>query len=638
MCACMPSLKPFLQIAWLLLLANVCLAQQPVPPSATEASRFAESKLPALKKLKPIQSAKPAAPEICTNSLDDDGNGLIDMKDFTCYYSSLNATCLVSKVVWSVTSGGLLWADMETGTERFVGTISGIRMADLAWSSAGKLYGVTLTSNAVYEIDPYTSTPSFAGVISPYFTSNAMTADASGNLFLAASNATAHDIIKLNIASGQVTKVADLRALGLVSAGDLTFLNGFLYLTCAGSQMAKINTATGQIQVIASPFFTTGAYGMFTMGDGYLYLGVASSIYKMDPVTMVADNSPYYVFITPGAGTLGFSNYTEQCNAPPSGCRAVVDIDTLTAAPYCASTGVFLKVKGSGITGTAAFKWTLPDGSTTTKDTLTARLKGWYKVRYYTVPDTCGKDDSVYLDIKKTPLADIGPDTVICPGTQVRFEQKDKQNIDAYLWQDGSTQSFFIATQPGRYTLQVSNACGTSTDTVDITIPEDPQVNLGADKLICNYESIQLKNALHKPGYRYKWQNGSTDVSFTPTQPGIYWLDVSNSCFTVRDSVTVQFKTQGCDRNILFPSAFSPNNDKNNETYRPIVHGVPSKYELVIYNRWGQVVFRTNDPSRGWDGTIRGAKQNTGVFVWTCTYQFSGQEIQFRKGTLTLVR
>jgi gliding motility-associated-like protein len=714
MCLRTPSLKPLLPIAWLLLLATFCYAQQPVSPSPAEALHFAELKQRSLSRSTQAQSSKPAAPEICDNGTDDDGNGLIDMKDFTCYYSSINTTCLVSKVVWSATSGGLLWADMETGTERVVGNIGNIRMADLAWSSAGRLYGVTLTSNAIYEIDPYTSTPSFAGIIAPYFTANAMTADGSGNLFLAASNTTSHDIIKLNIASGLVTKVADLRVLGLVSAGDLTFLGGFLYLSCAGSQMAKININTGQVQVIATSFFTTGAYGMFTMGDGFLYLGVGSSIYKMDPVTMVADNTPYYTFVTPASSTLGFSNYTEQCNAPA--CRAIVDIDTLTAAPFCSNTGVVLKAKGSGITGTTGFKWTFPNGSTATTEEITATIKGKYKVRYHAVPDTCGIEDSVVLDIKKTPVADIGPDTIICPSTQVRLEQKDKTDIDTYRWQDGSTQSFFIATQPGRYTLQVSNACGTSSDFADIQSSPSPQLelgndllncpgptklfnqltkqsgekylwstgattdtisvlqpgiywlesatkcetkrdsitvafkdscictpffaaaDLGADKLICEYEEIHLRNALHKPGYRYRWQNGSTDATFTPRQQGVYWVDVSTYCGTVRDSITVQFKSQGCERKILFPTAFSPNNDRTNETYKPIVYGVPSRYELTIYNRWGQIVFRNSDPSRGWDGTVKGKKQDTGIFIWTCTYQFSGEEVEFRKGTLTLVQ
>lgn len=706
-------LKPLMRIVWLLLLANTCYAQQPVPLSATEASRIAALKQMALSG-KVTTQQQPAAPEICDNNIDDDGNGLIDLKDFTCYYSSINTTCEISKVVWSVTSNSLMWADMETGTERVIGNIGGIRMGDVAWSSSGKLYAVSLANSDIYELDPYTSAPTYIHALDPYLTSNAMTADGSGNLYLAASHATAHDIIKMNIATGQMTRVADLRNLNLISAGDLTFLGGFLYLTCTGFKMAKINVNTGDVQVISTAFFTSSGYGMFTIGDGYLYIGSGGSIFKMDPVTMQAETTPYYTFQSPGASTLGFSNYTEQCNAP--GCRAAIDIDTLTAAPYCSTTGVLLKAKGSGITGPAAYKWTLPDGSTTTGDTLTAKIKGTYKILYHAVPDTCSKEDSVFLDIKKSPKADIGNDTIICANGQVRLEQLDKEGIDAYLWHDGSTHSFFIATQPGRYTLQVSNACGTSSDFADVQVSTPPVVSLGndlltcpgpvklfnqtnkqtwekylwsngatsdtisvsqegiywlesstacekvrdsmaisfkdscicmpfyaaadlgADKLICEYEEVQLRNALHKPGYRYKWQNGSTDASFAPRQPGIYWVDVSTYCGTVRDSVTVQFKTQGCERKILFPSAFSPNEDRNNETYKPIVFGVPSQYELTIYNRWGQIVFRTNDPSRGWDGTIRGAKQNTNVFVWTCTYKFSGEEVQFRKGTLTLVR
>lgn len=705
------TLQPFLLAALLLLAGHACLAQQPARPTDAERLRLESVK----NRPKQESGAKPAVTETCNNGMDDDANGLADLKDFTCYYSSINTTCQVSKVVWSTTNAGLLWADTETGEERFVGNIDGIRMADLAWSSEGKLYGVGLSSNAIYEIDPYTSRPTFVCNMGEYTFSNAMTADRGGNLYLAASFLGGRDIIKLNIATGQVTKVADLIAAGVSSAGDLTFVDGYLYLTCTASAIARINIGTGEIVRRSTNISTDQAYGLFTIGDGHLYLGIHTFIYKMDPVTMLAELTPYYIFQTTGASTLGFSNYTEQCNA--NICRPVIDIDTLTPPPFCQSNGgIKLKATGSGIFGPAAYEWIIPNGTHLATDAITAYAPGWYKVRYHALPDTCGIDDSVYVKILRPPVANIGNDTTLCTNGQVRLEQLDKQDIDSYRWQDGSTQPFFIATQPGRYFLKVFNTCGTSTDTVDVWMVNTPQVSLGndqlncpgpiklfnqqnkqpgdkyhwstgatsdtiiiskagtywlessnncgrvrdsvsidfkdscicaplypaadlgADKLICAYEEIPLKNALHKPGFRYRWQNGSTEASLVPKQPGIYWVDVTTHCGTVRDSVNVEFRTQGCDRKIMFPSAFSPNNDRTNETYKPVVYGAPSRYELSIYNRWGQLVFRTSDPSRGWDGTIRGIKQQTGVFAWTCTYQFNGQEAQFRKGTLMLVQ
>jgi gliding motility-associated-like protein len=265
---------------------------------------------------------------------------------------------------------------------------------------------------------------------------------------------------------------------------------------------------------------------------------------------------------------------------------------------------------------------------------------GGIRCRYRTLAE-----HRLILLVSTPPQVNLGNDLLNCPGATKLFNQLSKQSGEKYLWSTGATTDTISISHPGMYWLESSTKCEIVRDSVTITFKDScicapfyAAADLGADKLICEYEEVQLRNALHKPGYRYRWQNGSTDANFIPRQPGIYWVDVSTYCGTVRDSVTIQFKTQGCERKILFPSAFSPNNDKNNEIYKPIVYGVPLKYELTIYNRWGQIVFRTSDPSRGWDGTIRGAKQNTNIFVWTCTYQFSGEEVEFRKGTLTLVQ
>jgi hypothetical protein len=60
----------------------------------------------------------------------------------------------------------------------------------------------------------------------------------------------------------------------------------------------------------------------------------------------------------------------------------------------------------------------------------------------------------------------------------------------------------------------------------------------------------------------------------------------------------------------------------------------------VIFNRWGGKVYETFDAARGWNGMINHLQQSTNTFVWTCTYQFIGNEqVEHKeKGTLTLIR
>ncbi len=87
------------------------------------------------------------------------------------------------------------------------------------------------------------------------------------------------------------------------------------------------------------------------------------------------------------------------------------------------------------------------------------------------------------------------------------------------------------------------------------------------------------------------------------------------------------------------PSAFSPNGDNINEVYMPLGSAAFAKeYDFKIYNRWGQEVFRSTDPSFGWDGNFEGQKAQTGVYAWVITYKNIYNEAKLAKGNVTLIR
>jgi len=87
---------------------------------------------------------------------------------------------------------------------------------------------------------------------------------------------------------------------------------------------------------------------------------------------------------------------------------------------------------------------------------------------------------------------------------------------------------------------------------------------------------------------------------------------------------------------VAVPNAFSPNNDGNNDLL--FVLGTVTDLEFVVYNRWGQVVFKTNDRSVGWDGTFNGQPLNPGVFAYRLSGKLSNGELVEKKGNITLIR
>jgi gliding motility-associated-like protein len=85
------------------------------------------------------------------------------------------------------------------------------------------------------------------------------------------------------------------------------------------------------------------------------------------------------------------------------------------------------------------------------------------------------------------------------------------------------------------------------------------------------------------------------------------------------------------------PNAFTPNGDGKNDLFRIPPHTHFDLTQLIIYNRWGQVVFSTNQISSGWDGRFNGIDQASGTFIYQISGVLNGKQI-FLKGSLTLVR
>jgi gliding motility-associated-like protein len=89
---------------------------------------------------------------------------------------------------------------------------------------------------------------------------------------------------------------------------------------------------------------------------------------------------------------------------------------------------------------------------------------------------------------------------------------------------------------------------------------------------------------------------------------------------------------------LYVPNAFSPDNNGLNDVFRPQLFGAIVQYEFMVYNRFGQVIFRSSKVGEGWNGYYKGTPQPIGGYLWTCSYQLSNQSPQFAKGTVLLVQ
>jgi gliding motility-associated-like protein len=213
-----------------------------------------------------------------------------------------------------------------------------------------------------------------------------------------------------------------------------------------------------------------------------------------------------------------------------------------------------------------------------------------------------------------------------------------------YSWSPGgATASILSGLSSGIYTCVITDATGCS-GSVSVNVIAYPDViaDAGPDVTIVPGDSIRLDAS---GGVDYQWVSGTplsctqcNDPVAAPSATTSYCVRVtdSNGC-SATDCVTVTVNTE-CGE-IFVPNAFSPDGADNPENEKECVYGrCIVSLEFSIYDRWGEKVFQTTDKEICWDGTYKGQKMNSGVFVYTLkAILLDGTEVT-KTGDITLIR
>lgn len=274
--------------------------------------------------------------------------------------------------------------------------------------------------------------------------------------------------------------------------------------------------------------------------------------------------------------------------------------------------------------------------------TLLLQFTENYRGKIFAQPASCDKlKDSVEITVNKAlPKINLGSDSIYCPGKKYFFNAYNL-GFKSYRWQDGTSDSIFIAESPGVYSVTATDYCNRIYSDTIVIKPSTSALNLGADKSICKGEEIQLSV---QSGYtNYSWQPASDITTINQstvlaTPQNSKWYSVNADIFpgcNLSDSLYVT--VNDCEEYIFFPSSFTPNNDGLNDLFKPLLSCAIASYELSIYNRWGQLVFKTTDKLKGWNGSFNNKKQATEAFVWICRYRFVGKTEKLIKGNLILI-
>lgn len=285
--------------------------------------------------------------------------------------------------------------------------------------------------------------------------------------------------------------------------------------------------------------------------------------------------------------------------------------------------------------GGTTYKWST--GATTS--TIYPVITGTTTITLTSSNGTCSKDTSIVLTILPSPTVTVNSPAPMCAGDSTTLTATGG---GTYRWSTGSTDStiYVAPTSTTTYTVTVTNSLGCSTASTTAVTIVMPIIYACCDSTILKGSNVIL---YADSSYTYKWYP-STGIS-CDTCPSV----------TVSPSVTTTYTVVGTDKegcevsrvitvvveppcaDFFVPNVFTPTVDGINSQFFIKTEDL-SSYSIIIYDRWGKEMYKSTDPTVGWNGnTESGGPAPTGVYYYIIKSTCMGTEYN-KDGFLQLIR
>ncbi len=194
--------------------------------------------------------------------------------------------------------------------------------------------------------------------------------------------------------------------------------------------------------------------------------------------------------------------------------------------------------------------------------------------------------------------------------------------------------------------LTASNNCGdTFVDSVEVSITENIELSFTGNTTLDLGDTVQLEVIGGNNGYNWITH---PDLSCTDCADPIFTANTLGTNTLVVESadncslpLTINILVNDIDPRepqLMLPNAFSPNGDGNNDTFQAVASAPLERFNLMIYNRWGEQVFQSSAINEAWNGIYENEVGDIGVYVYVLQYQFVGGQEELKRGNVTLVR
>ncbi len=344
-------------------------------------------------------------------------------------------------------------------------------------------------------------------------------------------------------------------------------------------------------------------------GDTYLWTPPEglSNIHIPNPQTSPVISTTYFVDV-----------WLNQCHSRDSLRITVNPLPVAVAGPdqeICVGDSALLTA-GGGIS------WLWNTLEVTSSIIVNPLISSSYWVSV-TDANQCSDTDTLTITVNPLPLISINPENpVLCRDSVMELEAL---GAETYLW----TPDFAILNSPTANPVQIMpqnnllyqvtgtdlHGCRNSRSVYVKVIPS-PELHLSDPIYLCPGDLIEL-NAGQEDSTEYFWSGNTTGSPLiTISNPGIYWVEARNPGCRVSDTIHIEDGTV-----VWFPNAFTPFDDNGiNDEFLAKSNTPLLSYHLYIFNRWGGLVFETQDITHGWDGTFEGKRCMGGIFVYKVIY------------------
>jgi gliding motility-associated-like protein len=376
--------------------------------------------------------------------------------------------------------------------------------------------------------------------------------------------------------------------------------------------------------------------------------------------TYTIPNPPAQVFPQAGNITvttiLNSSNGCADTSKKTVAVRELPNVDAGMDTTICRNQSYTLHA-----TGAASYLWEMTQNTLSCINCPSPVAKPLTSIMYRVTGKNgynCIATDSVWVKVQQHLNMTVDKGDTLCLGETAKMKASgtEKYNWFPALYVDNPSAGQ-VNIRPAKDTLMNYRVIGTDSkncfaDTAFVKVKTYPvpKMEIKQDDIIINAGStVKLETTNTADVSKWKWtpakgldKDNIASPTATARESIVYTCVAANDgqCIT-RDEVRITVICNGA--NIFVPNTFSPNNDGNNDVFYPRGKGLFTIKSLRVFNRWGEVVFekmgfQANDAFAGWDGTFKGSKLPSDVYVYSMEVQCDNSTIIPTKGNVTLLR